>query len=96
MSQDIISRVSPSRGAGSPRVVGFYEPDTGSCQYICVDEETKKCALIDIVQQFDPRSFSTAFDHAQWALDYVEREGSNWNGSSIRTPTPITSWRRPG
>lgn len=67
--------VSPSRGSNSPKVVGFYEPDTGSCQYICIDEETRKAALIDIVQQFDPSSATTTFDHAQWALDYLEQEG---------------------
>lgn len=68
----ILNKVSLSRGLNSPTVVGFYEPDTGSCQYICIDEETRKCALIDVVQQFDPRAFATKFDHAQWALDYIE------------------------
>lgn len=72
---DILSKTSPSKGAASPKVVGFYEPDTGSCQYICIDEETNKAALIDIVQQFDPASATTRFEHAQWALDYLEKEG---------------------
>jgi glyoxylase-like metal-dependent hydrolase (beta-lactamase superfamily II) len=75
VNREIISKVSQSRGAGSPAVVGYYEPDTGSCQYICIDEVMRKCAVIDIVQQFDPRSFSTAFEHAQWALDYIARNG---------------------
>ena len=73
--KDPFFKSSPSNGAGSPRIVGYYEPDTGSCQYICIDEDTGKVALIDIVQQFDPRSASTCFDHAQWALDFIEREG---------------------
>lgn len=72
---DILHKISSSCGEGSPKVVGFYEPDTGSCQYICIDEATKKAALIDVVQQFDPASASTRFDQAQWALDWVEREG---------------------
>lgn len=72
---DILYRVSPSRGAGSPEVVGFYEPATGSCQYICIDTPRRKCVLIDVVQQFDPRSFSTRFDHAGWALKYVRERG---------------------
>lgn len=75
MTREIFHKISASHGAGSPRVVGFYEPDTGSCQYICIDEATSKCALIDVVQQFDPRSFATRLNHAQWALDYVAREG---------------------
>ena len=68
-------RISRPNGDGSPRVVGFYEPDTGSCQYICIDESTKKAALIDVVQQFDPRSARTSFDQAEWALRFLEREG---------------------
>lgn len=68
------TKTSPSRSAGSPRVVGFYEPDTGSCQYICVDEATGTAVLVDIVQQFDPRSAATRTDCAQWALDYIARE----------------------
>ena len=67
----ITSKKSRSRGAGSPAVVGFYEPDTGSCQYVCIDEATGKAALIDVVQQFDPASAATKFDHAQWALDLI-------------------------
>ncbi len=70
---DILNKVSKSRGAGSPTVVGFYEPDTGSCQYICIDDETRKCAVIDVVQKFDPKSFATDFAHAAWALDYIKK-----------------------
>lgn len=68
-------RTSPSTGDGSPRVVGFYEPDTGSCQYICIDDKTKKAALIDVVQDFDPSSARTSFEQAEWALRFLEREG---------------------
>ena len=71
---DIKYKESLSRGLGSPKVVGFYEPDTGSCQYICIDEETRQAALIDIVQEFDPASATTKYDHAQWALDYMQQE----------------------
>jgi len=67
-------QVSESRGPGSPKVVGFYEPQTGSCQYICIDEGTRRAALIDIVQEYDPASACTGFDHAQWALDYISQE----------------------
>lgn len=43
-----------------PEVVGFYEPDTGSCQYICIDKATKKATLINVVQRFDPSSTADA------------------------------------
>lgn len=71
----MLSKVSLSRGEGSPTVIGFYEPDTGSCQYIAIDEATKQAALIDVVQEFDPAHATTRFDSAAWALDYLERQG---------------------
>ncbi|SEM75906.1 MBL fold metallo-hydrolase [Palleronia pelagia] len=71
----ILWKDSPSRGPGSPRVVGFYEPDTGSCQYICIDPATRKAALIDVVLNFDPKAARTSTTHAQWALDFIAREG---------------------
>ncbi len=68
-------RDSPSTGPGSPRVVGFYEKDTGSVQYVAIDEATRKCALIDVVQDFDPRSARTGTESAQEILDFVRDEG---------------------
>jgi glyoxylase-like metal-dependent hydrolase (beta-lactamase superfamily II) len=59
MSNTAITRHSPSTGAGSPDVWGIYEPDTGSIQYICACPQTKQAALIDVVWNFDPKSFGT-------------------------------------
>ena len=72
---DILSKVSPSAGPGSPRVVGFHEPVSGSCQYIVICETTRKAALIDVVQNFDVASARTSTEHAEWALAYLDREG---------------------
>ncbi len=71
----VLHRESASRGPGSPRVIGFYEPDTGSCQYICIDEKTRHCALIDVVKEFQPASAKTFDRSADWALQFIEREG---------------------
>lgn len=54
-----IVRKSPSSGQGSPDVWGIYEPDTGSIQYVCACPETRQAALIDVVWNFDPKSFAT-------------------------------------
>ncbi|APE44467.1 MBL fold metallo-hydrolase [Sulfitobacter alexandrii] len=54
-----VVRKSPSTGAQSPDVWGIYEPDTGSVQYICACPETREAALIDVVWNFDPKSFAT-------------------------------------
>lgn len=71
----VLFKESPSRGPGSPRVIGFYEPDTGSCQFIVADPGSGDAALVDVVQQFDPRAAATRFDMARWALDKLAEEG---------------------
>ncbi len=66
-----IRRTSPSRGPGSPDVTGFYDTDTGSCQYVCADPKTGAAALIDVVRGFDPKSAETNQDQADRILDFV-------------------------
>jgi len=67
-------KISKSTSPGSPRVAGFYEPDTGSIQYIAVCEATKKAALIDVVQGFDPAEAATDMAPAREVLDWVRAE----------------------
>lgn len=71
----MLTRHSPSRGAGSPDVWGFYEEDTGSIQYVCADPATRKAALIDVVLDFDPAEARTSTESADAILAHVEREG---------------------
>jgi glyoxylase-like metal-dependent hydrolase (beta-lactamase superfamily II) len=67
----MLTRYSASQGAASPEVLGFYDDATGSCQYLVWDSATKDAALIDVVQEFDPRSASTSHDAAAWVLDQI-------------------------
>lgn len=59
----------------APVVKGFYDPRTFSVQYVVADAETKDCAIIDPVLDFDEKSGSTATTNADAILDYVESEG---------------------
>jgi glyoxylase-like metal-dependent hydrolase (beta-lactamase superfamily II) len=68
-----IIRKSPSTGKGSPDVWGIYEADTGSVQYIMADPVTRKAALIDVVQNFEPKSAKTSFASAEEVLALVEQ-----------------------
>ena len=70
-----VIRHSPSAGPGSPDVWGVYEPDTGSVQYVAACPATKRAALIDVVWDFDPRSFGTGSGSMDRVLDLVAREG---------------------
>lgn len=66
---------SPSRGSNSPEVTGFYEPDTGSIQYVVADPATKKAALIDVVHNFDPKSAATNTKSADQIAEFVKKQG---------------------
>jgi len=58
-----------------PDVTGFYDAATGSIQYIVTDPSTRKCAIIDPVLDFDPRSGSTRTTSADQLLRYIEAHG---------------------
>ncbi|MDB6452839.1 MBL fold metallo-hydrolase [Falsirhodobacter sp. 20TX0035] len=73
----MLTRISPSTGAGSPEVVGFHDPETGSCQYLVIDPATRAAALIDIVMDFDPVACRTSYASAEWALGLVAAQGAD-------------------
>ena len=60
---------------GRPIVKGFYDEATGSIQYMVADPVTRRCAIIDPVLDFDPKSGATATRSADALLAHVEREG---------------------
>jgi glyoxylase-like metal-dependent hydrolase (beta-lactamase superfamily II) len=66
-------KTSASRGSSSPEVAGFYEPETGSIQYVVSDPGTNKAAIIDPVWNFDPRNARTDTRSADEILEYVHR-----------------------
>jgi glyoxylase-like metal-dependent hydrolase (beta-lactamase superfamily II) len=68
-------RTSRSRGANSPEVAGFYEPDTGSVQYVVSDPASNQAAIIDAVWNFDPHSARTSTESADEILGYVRSRG---------------------
>jgi glyoxylase-like metal-dependent hydrolase (beta-lactamase superfamily II) len=68
-------RTSPSRGANSPEVTGFYEPDTGSVQYVVSDPASGQAAIFDAVWNFDPRSARTSTEAADEILAHVRARG---------------------
>jgi glyoxylase-like metal-dependent hydrolase (beta-lactamase superfamily II) len=60
---------------GRPTVKGFFEERTCSVQYVVADPQTRKCAVIDPVLDFDPNSGATATRSADEILAHIEREG---------------------
>ncbi|WP_417580629.1 MBL fold metallo-hydrolase [Pelagibacterium sp.] len=61
--------------SANPEVTGFYEPRTSSIQYVVVDPETKKCAIIDPVLDYDEKSGRTGTMQADTLLAFIKDEG---------------------
>jgi glyoxylase-like metal-dependent hydrolase (beta-lactamase superfamily II) len=59
----------------APVVRGFFDERTFSIQYVAADPETKRCAIIDPVLDFEERSGAIATRNADAILDYIEEQG---------------------
>ena len=58
-----------------PEVTGFFDPRTWSIQYVVADPETKKCAIIDPVLDYDEKSAATASMNADRLLNFTAGKG---------------------
>lgn len=56
---------------GTPDVTAFYDPKTGSVQYVAADPQTGDCVIIDPVHDYDEKSGQTATHHADAILRHV-------------------------
>lgn len=57
-----------------PEVAAFYDPPTGSVQYVVTDPVTRRCAVIDPVLDFDARSGAISTANADALVEYFARE----------------------
>lgn len=60
---------------GHPNVKGFFDKRTFSVQYVVADPETRRCAIIDPVFDFDEKSGSVATWSADALLAHVKEQG---------------------
>jgi glyoxylase-like metal-dependent hydrolase (beta-lactamase superfamily II) len=70
-----MSAADRKRLHGKPIVSGFFEKRTSSIQYVVADPETKQCAIIDPVLDFEPKSGATSTRSADDLLRYVDSNG---------------------
>jgi glyoxylase-like metal-dependent hydrolase (beta-lactamase superfamily II) len=57
------------------QVAGFYDKPSGSIQYVVADPQTRRCAIIDPVLDFDEKSGATATRNADALLDFIRENG---------------------
>lgn len=67
-------------------VYHFYEPGSGSLQYVIADGQTQRCAIIDPVLDFDRRSGAVSTQQAQQILDFIQQK--NWQVAWILDTHP--------
>ncbi|MEB3248451.1 MAG: MBL fold metallo-hydrolase [Microcystaceae cyanobacterium] len=58
----------------TPNVKGFFDPNTFTITYIVSDPETRHCAIIDSVLDYDPKSGRTSTKSADEVIAFVEQE----------------------
>ena len=58
--------------AHRPEVSAFYDPHTGSIQYVVSDPATSECALIDPVLDFEEKAGRISTDNADRLLGHIE------------------------
>ncbi len=56
-----------------PFVESFYDERTGSIQYVVTDPDTRRCAIIDPVLDYDEKSGSTGTSNADNILAFIDR-----------------------
>lgn len=58
-----------------PSVKGFFDPATNTITYVVADAQTKRCAIIDSVLDYEPHGATISFESAEKVLAYVEENG---------------------
>ena len=59
----------------TPRIDPFYDDRTGTITYVVADPATKRCAVIDPVLDFEPRSGRTWTESADRLIGFVRDQG---------------------
>ena len=59
---------------GGPDVTGFFDPRTFSIQYIVADPQTRRCAIIDPILDYEEKSGAIATSSADALLAFIDAE----------------------
>ncbi len=58
-----------------PIVKAFFDNDTNTVSYVVTDPQTRHCAIVDSVLDYDPKAGRTRHDSASQIVAYVKQEG---------------------
>jgi glyoxylase-like metal-dependent hydrolase (beta-lactamase superfamily II) len=57
-----------------PTVKAFFDNDTNTVSYVVTDPQTRRCAIVDSVLDYDPKAGRTRHDSASQIVAYVKQE----------------------
>lgn len=57
-----------------PTVKAFFDNDTNTVSYVVTDPQTRRCAIVDSVLDYDPKAGRTLHDSASQIVAYVKQE----------------------
>jgi glyoxylase-like metal-dependent hydrolase (beta-lactamase superfamily II) len=57
-------RETPTATRGSLQIEGFFDPATSTISYVVLDRATRRCAIVDSVLDYDPKSGRTSNESA--------------------------------
>lgn len=55
----------------TPLVQGFFDPNTNTISYVVADTDTKHCAIVDSVMDYEPHSATISFESADAIANYI-------------------------
>ena len=63
-----------------PDVTAFFDAATSTISYVVADPAERRCAIVDSVRDYDPKSGRTSYDSANRIVEFVRRNdlGVDW------------------
>lgn len=57
-----------------PEVQAFFDPETNTISYVVADPNTKKCAIIDSVMDYEPHNATISYESASSIIKYIQEK----------------------
>ena len=58
-----------------PEVTGFFDPQSNTISYVAKDPNSKACAIVDAVMEFDQASGRLTYEGADQLIAYIQEQG---------------------
>jgi glyoxylase-like metal-dependent hydrolase (beta-lactamase superfamily II) len=70
-----VSPTLSAPGGDRPEVASFFDPATSTGTHVLIDPATSRCAVIDPVLDYEPKSASVSTDSVHRVIDWIRERG---------------------